>query len=264
MLHNIDRYVHLDSWMHQWRVRPKLVGLGALIFAFAMVEDVRLLPAMLAVTAVLYAIARLPLTLLLHHLRYPGFFILGVVIILPLVSGETILWQWGSITLRTEGLTTMLLIVCRFFSILTLGLIILGTSPFATTIKAMRSLGLPPVLTDMMLLSYRYLFEFAQMLSTMQNAMRLRGFHSPSAWAGREQFAHLRRLASLMGTLLIRSYEQALRSYQAMGLRGYGQLTPVWPHRREPAALWNSSALVVMLTVAAGFVISDLMLVPLN
>ncbi|MEO0378589.1 MAG: energy-coupling factor transporter transmembrane component T, partial [Cyanobacteria bacterium P01_A01_bin.17] len=154
----------------------------------------------------------------------------------------------------------MLLIVCRFFSILTLGLVVLGTSPFSTTIKAMRSLGLPPVLADMMLLSYRYLFEFAQMLSTMQNAMQLRGFRAPALFSGRAQFSHLNRLASLTGTMLIRSYEQAIRSYQAMGLRGYGQsaVAPP-PHRREPTAIWNGSALAMMLIVAAGFVISDLL-----
>ncbi|MGF1604501.1 MAG: cobalt ECF transporter T component CbiQ [Thermosynechococcaceae cyanobacterium] len=257
MLHEIDRYVHLDSWMHRWQARPKLVGLGTLIFAFAMVEDLRLLPAMLGVTAVLYAIARLPLSFLLHHLRYPGFFILGVVTVLPLVSGNTILWQWGSLAIRAEGLATTLLIVCRFLSILTLGLIILGTCPFSTTIKAMRSFGLPSILTDMMLLSYRYLFEFAQMLTTMQQAMRLRGFHAPPLFAVRRQWGHLQRLASLMGTMLIRSYEQAVRSYQAMGLRGYGQPSASSPCSREPATFWNSSALVVMLMVAAGFVISD-------
>ncbi len=258
MLHEIDRYVHLNSWMHRWQVRPKLVGLGALIFAFAMVEDLRLVPAMLLATAVLYAIATLPLSFLLHQLRYPGFFILGVVILLPLVSGDTVLWQWGPIALRAEGCEAMLLIVCRFFSILTLGLILLGTSPFSTTIKAMRSLGLPSVLADMMLLSYRYLFEFAQMLTTMQQAMRLRGFHAPPIFAVREQISHLQRLASLMGTLLIRSYEQSLRSYQAMGLRGYGRPTGS-AQLREPASFWNGSALILMLMVAAGFVISDLL-----
>ena len=255
MLHEIDRYVHLDSWMHRWQARPKLVGLGTLIFAFAMVEDLRLVPAMLGVTAVLYGIARLPVSFLLQHLRYPGFFILGMVILLPLVSGDTILWQWGPLALRAEGCATMLLIVCRFFSILTLGLIVLGTSPFSTTIKAMRSLGLPSVLADMMLLSYRYLFEFAQMLATMQQAMRLRGFRVPPLFDVRSQLNHLQRLASLMGTLLIRSYEQAIRSYQAMELRGYGQ--PV-QRRREPVTFWNSSALIGMLLLAAGFVMSDL------
>ena len=257
MLHEIDRYVHLNSWMHRWRPRPKLVGLGTLIFAFAMVEDLRLVPAMLGVTAVLYAIATLPLSFLLHQLRYPGFFILGVVILLPLVSGETILWQFGPIALRSEGFSAMVLIVCRFFSILTLGLIILGTSPCSATIKAMRSLGLPHVLADMMLLSYRYLFEFSQMLTTMQQAMKLRGFTAPSRLALRELMSHLRRLASLMGTLLIRSYEQSLRSYQAMGLRGYGAAALHGPGQSPPSSLWNGSALIVMLMVSAGFVLSD-------
>lgn len=226
----IDEYAQLDSVIHRWNPQLKLIGLVALIFAFASVEALVLVPFMLGTTAVLYGLSRLPLSFLNHRLRYPGFFLLGIVLLLPWLSGTTILWQWGWLTLRLEGVLAVVLIASRFLSILTVGLVLLGTMPFLTTIKAMRSLGLPHLLADMTLLTYRYLYEVANNLATMRRAMRLRGFGQGKRYRtqGRRftfvpDARDLNLLASLTGSLFIRSYEQSEQIYKSMRLRGYGQ-----------------------------------------
>lgn len=213
----LDQYAHLDSPLHHWNQQLKLIALGGLIFAFAFLETLALLPVMVLITVVLFRLSRLPLRFLLSRLQYPGIFIATVVLILPLVSGETVIWEWGWIAVRQEGLLAVLLIVSRFVCILTISLILFGTAPFLTSIKAMRSLGLPRIIVDMTLLSYRYLESFGDTLTTMQRAMRLRGFDSH-----RFSFRNTNRLAALMGSLLVRSYEQSQQVYQAMILRGYG------------------------------------------
>ena len=63
--------------------------------------------------------------------------------------------QLGSLTVKSEGCWQALLISVRFFCILTVSLVMFGTAPFLSSIKAMRSLGLPRVIVDMSLLSYR-------------------------------------------------------------------------------------------------------------
>ncbi|MEB3213110.1 MAG: cobalt ECF transporter T component CbiQ [Leptolyngbyaceae bacterium] len=226
----IDAYAHLDSVLHRWNPRQKLVALVALIFAFATVEDLALIPVMMGVTFVLYGMSNLPLSFLHHRLRYPGFFLLGIVLLLPWLSGETVIWQWNELTLREEGLLAVVLIASRFLCILTVGLVLLGTMPFLTTIKAMRSLGLPPLLADMTLLTYRYLYDVTSNLVTMKRAMRLRGFgHTPPSQSGQRSLAFIPKrrdlhlLASLSGSLFIRSYEQSEHIYKSMRLRGYGQ-----------------------------------------
>lgn len=263
-LTNLEAYVHLDSPIHRWLPRLKLVSLLGLMFAFATVRQLSLLGPMLGVTAVLYGLSQLPISFLGQRLRYPGLFILSVVLVLPLASGETILWQWGWLTLREEGLQATALVVCRFLSILTLGFIFLGTTPFLTIIKAMRSLGLPAIMTDMTLLSYRYLYEVADTLATMQQAMRLRGFgHQPQRRYGASR-RQLQQLASLTGTLLIRSYERSERVYQAMRLRGYG--TPTQQMAAAKAAQKHrcdrtSAALTgIILALAVGFVVAEISL----
>ena len=212
----LDTYATLQSPLHRWWPRAKLVGLGLLILGFASVQQVQLVPICLLVTAVLYLLSGLPLSFLRSRLRYPGFFLLGMVIALPLLSGSTILWQWGPFAIRQEGLLAMGLITGRFLSIVTIGMLLLGTTPLLILIDTLVSLKLPPLIAEMALLAYRYLFDIADQLANLRQAMRLRGFHPKGNRQSWQQ------LAAVTGTLLVRSYERSERVYKAMRLRGYG------------------------------------------
>ena len=254
-----EAYVQLASPIHRWLPRQKLLSLFALMFAFAAVQHLALLLPMLAATAVLYGLSQLPISFLGQRLRYPGLFILAVVLVLPLASGETVLWRWGWLAVRQEGLQSMALVLGRFLSILTLGFILLGTTPFLTLIKAMRSLGLPAILADMTLLAYRYLYQIADTLATMQQAMQLRGFGQTRQRLLRLDWQRLHQMASLTGTLLIRSYERSERVYKAMRLRGYGlpqSVRPVGPSGQRPDRLsWTLTSMA--LALAIGLVVAE-------
>ncbi|MEA5463825.1 cobalt ECF transporter T component CbiQ [Leptothoe sp. PORK10 BA2] len=230
----LDTYAGRQSPIHQWWPRAKLVGMGLLILGFASVQTLQLIPLCLLVTIVLYGLSGLPWSFLRSRLRYPGLFLLGLVIALPLLSGSTVLWQWGPLAIRQEGLLAMGLIAGRFLSIVTLGMVLLGTTPLLTLIDTLVSLGLPPLLAEMALLSYRYLFDMADQLDLLRQAMRLRGFQP----RGNRRSWH--QLATVMGTLFIRSYEQSERVYKAMRLRGYGYGRRLSPQIRgwgQPADL---------------------------
>ena len=217
----LDRYAHLQSPMHRWQQKYKLVGLLGLIFAFSFIRSLVLLPIIIGITIIIFAASRLPLSYLISRLRYPGYFILAVVFLLPFVAGDTIIWQWGWLNLRWEGCQETLLIVVRFFCILTVSLVLFGTATILNSIKGLRGLGLPQVILDMTLLTYRYLEELGEMLKTMQRAMRLRGFN-PHLF----NYRQIEILTRLIGSLIVRSYERSTRIYQAMILRGYGYKVP--------------------------------------
>lgn len=213
----LDRYAYLDSPLHRWQQGYKLVGLLSLIFAFAFVQNVWLLPIMVLITCILFSLSKIPVSFLIKRLRYPSWFILAVVVFLPFISGENTIFQVGYLTVKAEGCWQALLISVRFFCILTVSLLMFGTAPFLSSINAMRSLGLPRVIVDMTLLSYRYLEELGEILTTMQRAMKLRGFQA-QGFSRR----NLKVFAQLTGSILIRSYDRSARIYQAMILRGYG------------------------------------------
>jgi cobalt/nickel transport system permease protein len=249
----LDDYAYLDSPLHRWEPRYKLIGLASLILAFSFVQHLGLLPVMLLITGGLYWLSRLPMRFLLSRLKLPGFFLLGIAVLLPFLAGETILLRLGPLAVRQEGVLALVLIATRFLCILTVGVILFGTGPFIRNIRAMRALGLPSLLADMILLSYRYIYEIADYLSTMRKAMRLRGFQ-----AKRFSLRNMKMLASLIGSLLIRSYEQSDQVYKAMVLRGYGQSQMVRPER--PGQRWDAIALALACTTAVSIIVVNISL----
>ncbi|NET25464.1 cobalt ECF transporter T component CbiQ [Okeania sp. SIO1I7] len=261
----LDEYANLNSPIHRWDVRYKLIALMALMFAFATVNSWYLIPLMLLVIILLYGVSKLPLSFLISRLRYPGFFLLGVIVLLPFLSGQTIIWQYGFLTIRQEGCLAVILIVSRFFAIMTTCLILFGTSSFLTTIKGMRQLGISPIITDILLLSYRYIFEISNQLSMMLKATRLRGFQrSKISWR------NLSVYAALTGSLLVRSYQQSERVYQAMLLRGYGNVLHNKNNRIYSSSRNNlksrtdSIYLFLCLIIAASFVMAEIFFFTVN
>ncbi len=247
----IDRYAYLDSPIHRWQQNYKLVGLLGLIFAFAFINSLILLPIIIIVTGVIFFLSRLPFSYLLSRLKYPGWFILAVIFLLPFMVGETVLLQWGGLSLKLEGCETAAIIVVRFFCILTVSLVLFGTATFLSSIKGLRSLGLPQVIVDMTLLSYRYLEEVGEMVNTMERAMKLRGFDKHHF-----KYRNFQVLARLIGTLLVRSYEKSTRIYQAMILRGYGYQIPNQKSQQnfilKPENYRDLLATVLTLSIAIG------------
>ena len=256
----LDRYAYLDSPLHRWQQGYKLVGLLSLIFAFAFIQNIWLLPIMVTITSILFIISEIPVSFLITRLRYPSWFILAVIILLPFVSGSTPILEWGYLAIKEEGCWQALLVSVRFFCILTMSLILFGTAPFLSSIKAMRSLGLPRVIIDMTLLSYRYLEELGEMLTTMQRAMKLRGFQ-PKNMTRR----NLKVFAQLTGSILVRSYDRSLRIYQAMILRGYGnQINSANKHKKvnlKNSDRYSFSATMMALTTTT-FLIALQILLP--
>jgi cobalt/nickel transport system permease protein len=96
----IDEYASLNSALHRWDARYKLVGLIILVFAFSFVRDLRMLLAMVLVTAAIYIISGLPARFILRWLRFPSFIILVIVLTLPFLSGERVIASLGPLALR--------------------------------------------------------------------------------------------------------------------------------------------------------------------
>ena len=254
----LDRYAYLDSPFHRWEQGYKLVGLLSLIFAFAFIQNIWLLPIIIVITCISFTLSTIPVSFLIKRLRYPSWFILAVVILLPFFSGSTPVFEWGYWTIKEEGCWQAILISVRFFCILTMSLVLFGTAPFLSSIKAMRSLGLPSVMVDMTLLSYRYLEELGEMLVTMQRAMKLRGF-SPHSFSRR----NLQIFAQLTGSILVRSYDRSLRIYQAMILRGYGcQASPKKQQKFtfKSQDIYSLSATIIAVTIAIALIVLQLVL----
>lgn len=214
----LDELAALNSPIHRWEPRTKLIGLTIFIFAIAFLSQISLLLIALSIAGLLFIVSKIPLTFLLKSLRLPAFFIAIIGIMLIFFSSGTTLFSIGSISIKREGIEAAATIGIRFFSIITLVIVLFGTTQFVSIMKALRSFGLSNILIDMAMFTYRYLFELLEQLEQMQLSMRLRGFK-------RNKLKNITKIASLMGTLFIRSYEKSERVYNAMVIRGYGEHT---------------------------------------
>ena len=250
---SFDEYIHLNSPLHRWDPRLKLIGIFSLMFAFAFVRDPRLLLAMVAVTAAIFIASHLPFTYLISRLRYPSLFLLALVIALPFISGDTTIASAGPFDIKQEGLTSSIMIASRFFCIITLGLVLFSTAPFLTTIKSMRALGLSETITDMALLAFRYFHDIGEQLHNMENSMLLRGFR-PRRLSPRSVSV----LAWLGGSILVRSYERSEWVYKAMILRGYGQAAGKSGDFKARTA--DAAGLIAVLMISASFIAAQAML----
>jgi cobalt/nickel transport system permease protein len=108
----------------------------------------------------------------------------------------------------------ILLILSRLMCMLALIAVLLATTPLLLLINAMRDLGLPGILADMILFTLRYLYTLNDQLEQMKRALTVRGFST-------QGLSNLKQYGILIGAILVRSFEQSDRVYRAMAVRGY-------------------------------------------
>lgn len=217
MIPALDEHAATRSALSSWEPRCKVVGLGALILAVSFLRATPLLLLAVALAGAVYAASRLPWPFLLRRLRLPGAFLIAVGLLLPWIDGTTVWARVGPLALRAEGLQTLIEIVLKFLAIFTVGVALFGSAPLAKSIRALRGLGMPRLLADLMLFAYRFVHEIGADLDRMRTAARVRGFE-----ARRQGWRGLETVTALAGTLLVRSHERAETVHAAMLLRGYG------------------------------------------
>jgi cobalt/nickel transport system permease protein len=144
----------------------------------------------------------------------------GVVLLGTLFhSGETLLWQWGFLTITREGLIILGSVSLKaLLSLVMLNILTLTTS-VSDLLQGLTWLKTPPLLVAIMASMYRYLAVLITEFSTMRRAALSRNLMARPQ--GQRQI-----IGNMMGSLFIRSYERGDRVYQAMLARGYQGTLP--------------------------------------
>ncbi|TVQ56978.1 MAG: cobalt ECF transporter T component CbiQ [Rhodobacteraceae bacterium] len=192
--------------------RARLAMALVLAFGFAAVERAQTVP-MLLTTAALIAIAAGTPTRTLRKLRGPLVLAAAFLVVMPLVAGPTTLWRAGPLRLRAEGLEAGLLLAGRLLAIVTVTLALLSTLPPHRLAAALRGLGAPALVADLMLLTLRYATEFREEMLRARLARRLRG--------GRRGWRDVGGHAATLAAALIRGQRRAEAVWTAMRLRGH-------------------------------------------
>ena len=209
------------------RVRLALAALTAV--CLALLQNLTACWLGLALGAVLLAVARPPLLPLLRRLATVNLFILFLWCVTPWTTPGAILAQWGIFAVSVEGVRLSLLVSIKSNAIVCVFLALVANMDSPTVGHAMERLCCPRKLVFLFLFTGRYVHVLATEWQTLHVAARLRGF------TPRTNLHTYRTLASLLGLLLVRSYERSLRVREAMLLRGFeGRFRSVAVFRARP------------------------------
>jgi len=230
--HNfIDRYAALESPLHILEPRSKLLAFTALIVGVLSIPVDRgsLFFVYFFATAVLMGISQIPLPYIMGR----------SLVILPFIVLASLAVPW-------KGFYGIGILFVRAILCLILLILLTNTTRFVELMRGLRKLGCPQILVMNLGFLYRYLFVLTEEAMRMKQARDCRR-------VGRAPFGEeLKILSSMLGTLLIRSFERAERMHSAMLSRGYSGHFPVLSPRRfswHDLVFLSGITLFIVLTV---------------
>jgi cobalt/nickel transport system permease protein len=155
----------------------------------------------------------------------------------------------GPLRFSLHGAAVAALLATRALTVVSITLVLAATTPVDALLKAARSLGIPGLLIQICLMTYRYLFVLAEELQRLRMAVRVRGFRNRPS---RHAYATIGQVA---GTLLVRGHERAERVHQAMVCRGFdGRFRSLTAFRTR---LTDVVVFLVIAGCAAGLAVAD-------
>ena len=196
-----DKYADRSSPIHDLPVRGKIFGFLVLLICYAFVPvSPGLFLGNAATLIALFLIAGIPLGFVFRRVLVILPFLVFIVVFIPLFQGSS--WLMAGETLARAGSSVLALIL------------FISTTRFHRLLEELEQLGVPDLIIRVLAFIYRYFFVLIGHLERMQRAVRAR---SPR---GKRRLLY-RGLSRMLGMLIIRTYEQSERVYQAMKMRGY-------------------------------------------
>jgi cobalt/nickel transport system permease protein len=205
-----------DGEGHGWRLwdaRLKILISIAAMALNVLFARAWLSAALLALAALGMIYSQFRFRHVLLFLLAPGWATLTLVIGMAFGFGQTELFHFGSLVFYREGLQMGLNAGLRVAADVAWAGLLMISTPFPAMLAALRSFGIPRVITDTLSGMYRYVFLLYDEFGAMKNAARSRGgfssFRSSMASSGQ-----------IAAQIFLRSYDRAGRVWQAMQARG--------------------------------------------
>jgi cobalt/nickel transport system permease protein len=209
----LDRLATGDTAIH--RLDPRAKVLATFVFIVSVISFGRYeLSAMVPFfifPVVIVSLGDLPASYIVKKIALLCPFALIVGIFNP-VFDRQILVELGPVAI-SGGWISFASIVVR--AILTVGaaLILVGVTGFSAVCRALEQMGMPQVFVVQLLFLYRYIFVLTEEGARTARARELRSFGKKGM--------ELKSFGSLVGHLLLRTWERAERVYRAMLCRGF-------------------------------------------
>ena len=123
--------------------------------------------------------------------------------------------------------------------------LLMATTTIEAICRALRQLHVPKLLTNLLLLTFRYVGLLLSEVAVMQQAYSLR--------APGQKGIHISAWGSFLGQLLLRSMDRAQALYESMELRGFSGEFPGAVRGRGSAASWPYALVCPALMLLARY-----------
>ncbi len=195
----------------------------------------------------------MPARLVLLRITGPLGIVVVLVVLQAFLSGATPLFavnllHW-KLTATDEGLRRGIVLGSRVLGAVSVMLLLSSVTPVYKIFNALRWFRVPEGWVEIALLVYRYTFSLLDQTSDVMLAQSTRLGYSSMRKS-------LSSVGVLAGTVITRSMDQAMRTYEAMTLRGYQGSMPFGPLPGLKATDLKNLAIVLPLILTA-FVVME-------
>jgi cobalt/nickel transport system permease protein len=196
---------------------PRVRIVVAVYFSFvtAIMSDFIPLLVLLGISLILVCFSGIKIIDVVRKLLFVQGFILFLWVIIPLSYEGQVLYNIGFLPIYRPGVVLCALITLKSNTILLVFLSLIVSMPLSMLGSSLRVLAVPEKLVHLLLLSYRYIFVFAEEYQRLTRSAMLRGFN-----AGTNRHTYT-TVANIIGMMFVRANERAERVHHAMVCRGF-------------------------------------------
>lgn len=248
-----DLYARRDNWLTRIDVRIKMLYVISLLSLNVWAKNVSVPLFFLAVSFLLLFSIKIPFMAIMRNMSLPIMFAILILIMKGLHEGEQV---WLSISIlgynldfKGEGISSGLHICSKVLGGVSLLMLFSFTTTISRLCAGMTWFHIPNTVIELLAFMYRYIFLFLDEVSTMWTAQKSRLGHA--SWE-----KTIRSLGILGGLLVIRAFDRAERTHEAMYARGYeggGILTiPLSPWRKREYASFIGMVFMIPILIYMG------------
>ena len=245
-----EEHSRKDGWLQGIDPRAKLIAFLFVLLAASFTGSFPVLVGLYVLVLLAAVASHVPLDFFVRRVWLGIPFFAGVIVIpaMFLVSGPALFTlTLGPITIAptVPGVTGAIIFVTRVGVSVSLAVLLVMTTPWASILKALRSLRVPQVFVLVLSMSYRYIFLFLHTTNGLFLARK-------SRMVGKTTGGESRRwITGTMGTLMSRAFKMSNDVYAAMIARGFSGEMRAYAAFRMRMADWAVLAAAFLASAGA-------------
>ncbi|MCC6324829.1 MAG: cobalt ECF transporter T component CbiQ [Candidatus Brocadia sp.] len=248
-----DFYARRDNWLTRVDVRIKMLYVVSLLFINIWAKNVTVPLCFFVASFLLLFSIKIPLMAIIRNMALPMMLAMLILLVKGLHEGERV---WFSLSIpgynlifKEEGVRNGLHVCSKVLGGVSLLMLFSFTTTISRLCSGMTWFRLPHTVIEILAFMYRYIFLLLDEVSVMWTAQKSRLGHA--SWK-----KTIRSLGILGGLLIIRAFDRAERTHEAMYARGYeggGILTmPLSPWRKKEYASFTGMVLIIPILIYVG------------